>query len=125
MKCAVVLGLLLVGVLAGCGSQTPGQLPPPAGPARLSEPLGQGRLAVLDGRSRELELRGARGRVLERAAAGVGPTRLACRAAEEHCWVLDARGHAVLLFELRPRLELLWRHYLRPGAEPPPILRAR
>ena len=116
---------MLFGLLAGCGSQAPGELPQPAGPARLSEPLGGRRVAVLDGRARELELRDARGRVLEHAAAGVGPTRLACRAGEEHCWVLDARGKAVLLFELRPRLELLWRHYLPPGAEPPPILRAK
>ena len=120
-----MLGLLLLGLLAGCGSQTPGELPPPAGPARLAEPLGDGRVAVLDGRARELELRDAQGRVLERVAAGVGPTRLACRAAEQHCWVLDARGDAVLLFDLSPRLELLWRHYLPPGAEPPRILRAK
>lgn len=120
-----MLGLLLLGVLAGCGSETRGELPAPAGPAELSAQLGGGRLAVLDGRARELEVRDARGRVLGRAPAGVGPTRLACRGAEEHCWVLDKRGEAVLLFELRPRLELVWRHYLPRGAELPPILRAR
>jgi hypothetical protein len=76
---ALVIGL--PALLVGCGSATIGQLPPPVGPAREIAPLEHGRTVVLLGRERVLELRNARGRLIGRAPAGLGPVGLQCGAA--------------------------------------------
>jgi sugar lactone lactonase YvrE len=128
----VVLPLLL----AGCGSLDAHQLPPearaaaaapltaaPAGrvvagglPARDGRRavLAGGRVAVLRARERVLELR-AGGRRLATAGAGVGPAAVAADPAGRWLYVTDTAGGALLVFALRPRLELVHRVYL-PGA---------
>lgn len=128
-------------VLAGCGSASPQELPAPAEPpvsppervapaGRVSDgplPLGVGpvgsartaveggaRQAVVDGRTREVELLET-GRVapLARADAGVGPTRALSDG--RWLWVLDTRGDALLVYRVRPELELTRRVYLPGG----------
>jgi hypothetical protein len=123
--------------LAGCGSLDAAHLPPPAGPApspplavapagrvvaggaallardRLRCALPGGRVAVLRPRARVLELRDAAGRRLGAAGAGVGPTAVA--AGGRWLYVTDATGGALLVFGLRPRLELVHRVYLPGG----------
>ena len=124
---------MAVSALAGCGSQSAGELPPPAGPPHSPPPavrpagevmngsapvreggrpaLADGRVAVVAPRARKLELHG---RSAESAPAGVGPTHVACLPAGP-CWVLDTRGDALLVFSLRPHLELVRRLYLPGG----------
>ncbi|MBA2348802.1 MAG: hypothetical protein H0V81_10955 [Solirubrobacterales bacterium] len=133
---------LLAALLAGCGSASPQELPPAAGPdssppaavepvGRVSAdgllPLGLGpigaartavdggaRQAVVDGRAREVLLSetGAT-EPLARADAGVGPTRALSNG--RWLWVLDTRGDALLVYRVQPELELSRRVYL-PGA---------
>jgi DNA-binding beta-propeller fold protein YncE len=104
---------------AGCGSLSVHQLPPPATPAggRISpaprRATVNGRLAVLLPRARVLELRG--GRRVERAGAGVGPAGVAADPRGRWLYVTDTTGGALLVFALRPRLELVHRVYLPGG----------
>jgi DNA-binding beta-propeller fold protein YncE len=61
-------------------------------------PLGPGLVATVDGRARTLTVRDARtGGALASAAAGVGPTHVAC-AGTARCYVADTRGDALLVF---------------------------
>jgi hypothetical protein len=94
----------LAATLAGCGSLRADELPPPAGPER-SRPvaaLGGALTAVVDGRERVLELYDARtSRRVGSAPAGIGPTEVACQMRGGWCWVLDARGQALLVFAVR------------------------
>jgi hypothetical protein len=107
---ARVLVLLSAMTVAGCGSASVAQLPAPAGPGGRAE-AGRGLIAIVLPRARELELRSAgTGRVVSRAAAGVGPTDVACR--ERWCYVLDRQGQGILVFSIRP-LELVRRQYVR------------
>jgi hypothetical protein len=95
---------------SGCGSASVAQLPAPAGSGGRAE-AGPGLVAVVLPRARELELRStATGHVVSRAAAGVGPTDVACL--ERWCYVLDRQGHGILVFSIRP-LELVRRQYVR------------
>jgi DNA-binding beta-propeller fold protein YncE len=74
-----------------------------------------GHVAVVSVRERELELYDARTlRRIDRAPAGVGPTHGVCLK-HGFCLVLDTRGGAVLVFALRPHLELVRRLYLPGG----------
>jgi hypothetical protein len=127
---------------AGCGSLEARELPPAAGPPRspaLTTPpdgtvvrvarlparrggataaaLGGRRIAALAPRARVLALRDARtGRRVARAAAGVGPTHVACLEQGGWCWVTDTRGDALLVFRVRDdSLELTRRVYLPGG----------
>lgn len=138
---APVLALVAAAVLAGCGSAGTRELPPAAGPptspplsvvpaGSVSDgalPLGLGpvgaertaveggaRQAVIDGRARQVELRetGAT-EPLARADAGVGPTRALSDG--RWLWVLDTRGDALLVYRVRPQLELSRRVYLPGG----------
>jgi len=116
----VGVGVAAVLALAGCGSARVDQLPLPVGPARDVAPLTRGRSVVLLGRARELELRDARGRILGRAPAGVGPTQLACLdrgATPAWCYVTDTRGDALLVFAVRAGIEPRRRLYLPGGPE--------
>jgi DNA-binding beta-propeller fold protein YncE len=118
-------------LLAGCGGA--GELPPAATPAaapevtatpdgrvvaggaaipaRRSAPVDGGVVAVLP-RERVVELRGADGK--QRADAGVGPTQVVSDGGG-YLWVTDTAGGALLVFHVRPRLELI-RRYPLPGA---------
>jgi DNA-binding beta-propeller fold protein YncE len=132
-----VRGLVVLPVLlAGCGSLDAHQLPPPATPAPAvpltAAPAGRvvagglpprdgrrvvlagGRVAVLRARARVLELRAGR-RTLATAGAGVGPAAVAADPAGRWLYVTDTAGGALLVFALRPKLELVHRVYL-PGA---------
>jgi sugar lactone lactonase YvrE len=84
------------------------------------EPLGvavtaDGRLAVvIAGRERTIAVHDARtGRRLGHAPAGVGPTNVVTRGND--AYVTDTRGGSLLVFSLRPRLELVRRASLRGG----------
>ena len=85
--------------IAGCGSASVAELPPPAGPARDTAQVAPGRVAVLDGRARTLSVGD------ETVPAGVGPTRVVGDG-RNIIWVLDTAGNAVLQFHQQPRLEL-------------------
>lgn len=76
--------------------------------------VGGARQAVVDGRARTVTLRrtGAPG-VLDRADAGVGPTRALSDG--RWLWVTDTRGGALLVFRLKPQLELARRVFLPGG----------
>jgi hypothetical protein len=112
----LVAGLsLAVVALAGCGSAAVDRLPPPAGPATEAVTLPDGRSVVLRGRERALELRDARGRLLGRAPAGVGPTHVAC--VDRWCYVTDTRGDALLVFAVRAGIEPRRRLYLPGGPD--------
>jgi DNA-binding beta-propeller fold protein YncE len=75
---------------------------------------GQGRLAVVAVRQRVLELYATtRLHRLARAAAGVGPTHVACLG--DYCFVVDTGGDALLIFSLDPRIDLVRRLYLPGG----------
>jgi len=105
-------------LLLGCGSAPVDQLPPPVGPAREVARLEHGRMVVLLGRERVLELRNARGRLIGRAPAGLGPTHVACLdrgAPTTWCWVIDSRGGALLVFAVRAGIEPTRRLYLAGG----------
>jgi DNA-binding beta-propeller fold protein YncE len=108
---------------AGCGSRTTAQLPPPEGAPRspdvsrapagvvvrgdgaavgqsVAAPLGAALVATVDPRARTLTIRAAgdhNAAVLASAAAGVGPTHVAC-AGTARCYVADTRGDALLVF---------------------------
>jgi hypothetical protein len=132
--------LLLAG---GCGSAAPADLPPPARPVRSPAPeqppagrtvaldrgllaryshgtarttFGRGtRVAAVAARARELVVVDRRtGRRLDRAPAGVGPSHVVSDGARR-LFVVDTEGDGLLLFELRPELELVRRVAL-PGA---------
>jgi hypothetical protein len=141
VRCSVAAAGLLVALAGGCGSATPGELPPAARPA-VSPPLRQppaGSVVALDGRraralaarrgvaghtattaggrlvarvaprARVLELLDRRtGRRVDRAPAGVGPTHVVADRAG-HLFVVDTEGDGLLLFRVRPRLELVRR----------------
>jgi hypothetical protein len=107
-------------VLAGCGSAPVDRLPTAAGPAREVAALTRGRSVVLLGRDRVVELRDARGRRLNRAPAGLGPTHVACvdhGAPTSWCYVTDTRGDALLVFAVGARIEPRRRLYLRGGPD--------
>jgi hypothetical protein len=133
MRVPIVLAAALL--LAGCGSASVAELPPPAEPARapaLDEPPA-GRvlpieraarprsvadagdaIAVLSVRARVLELYDARTlRRVGRAPAGIGPTQVV--AAGDRLYVVDTDGGALLVYEQEPALELVRRVYL-PGS---------
>jgi hypothetical protein len=117
-----VTPLLASLLLSGCGSAATDALPPPAaapaGPQRAVADGGR-TLAVVHGRQRVLALHDARThRRLAAAPAGVGPTGVACG---DWCWVTDTRGDALLVYRLRPRLEIVRRLYL-PGRPYRPVL---
>jgi hypothetical protein len=110
-----LLALPLLLAATGCGSLRVHQLPPPATPAgSVAGPVARrvnvgGGVAVLRPRARVLELRG------ERAGAGVGPAAVAADPRGRWLYVTDTTGGALLVFAVRPRLELVHRVYL-PGA---------
>jgi len=110
-----------VAALTGCGSVD--QLPPAGRPAQspplTQEPAGRvvplttaqggaGRTATVDGGRATATLK-PRARVLsvgdERAAAGVGPTRVV-GGRGGLVYVLDTTGDGLLVYELRPHLHL-------------------
>ena len=99
------LALPLALVLAGCGSATLEQLPPPAGPARAVATLADGRQVELLGRERAVELRDG-GRRIATAPAGIGPTAVACLP-RRWCYVADARGDAVLVYAVGAKPDAL------------------
>jgi hypothetical protein len=102
------LALPLALVLAGCGSATLEQLPPPAGPARAVATLGDGRRVELLGRKRVVELRDGRRRIAT-APAGIGPTAVACLP-RRWCYVADTRGDAVLVYAVGKGIKLTRRY---------------
>jgi DNA-binding beta-propeller fold protein YncE len=58
-------------------------------------------VVVLLPRARALEVRDARtGRLAARAAAGVGPTHVACATSARWCYVADTRGDGLLVFRI-------------------------
>jgi DNA-binding beta-propeller fold protein YncE len=72
-------------------------------------------VAVVSVRERVLELYDVRAlRRVGRAPAGVGPTHVACLDAGP-CYVADTQGGALLVYRLRPRLELVRRLFLPGG----------
>jgi hypothetical protein len=129
----VALALL---VLAGCGSAPVTDLPPrarpPVSPPLTTEPAGTtvmrdmqaGPPSTIDGgrtlvrvlaRQRALELFDLRSnRRTAVAAAGVGPTHVACLRLA-WCYVTDTQGDALLVFRRTARLELVRRYYLPGG----------
>ena len=71
-------------------------------------------MATVDARGRELVVRDAvTGAPLDHAPAGVGPTHVVSDG--DRLFVVDTEGDGLLLFELRPRLELIRRVAL-PGS---------
>jgi DNA-binding beta-propeller fold protein YncE len=113
--------LLVVAGLAGCGSVS--EFPPAAEPAPSpplahapagrtvplgATPAGAGVVATVDG-GRATAVLHPRERVLvvgdERAAAGVGPTRVVAGRGGL-IYVLDTAGDGLLVYELRPHLHL-------------------
>jgi DNA-binding beta-propeller fold protein YncE len=140
----VALALALVAGAAGCGSASSSELPPAAMPAP-SPPLteapagrvvrarsrpaldatlrpsprarldGGRQVAVVDGRERVVETFDvATGARTGRADAGVGPTQVATDGGN-YLYVTDTDGGALLVFHIRPRLELI-RRYPLPGS---------
>jgi hypothetical protein len=130
--------LLLLALLAGCGSElppaaTPAPSPPlaaaPAGRvvpleaappwakapgAGLRTPVDRGRkVAVVRPRERVLDVL-EDGRRIGRANAGVGPTHVVSDGGG-YVFVTDTAGGALLVYHLRPRLELI-RRYPLPGS---------
>ena len=71
-------------------------------------------VAVVDPRERVLETFDASGARTGRADAGVGPTRVVTDGGG-YLFVTDTAGGALLVFHLRPRLELI-RRYPLPGS---------
>lgn len=132
---------IVLGALAGCGSETVHELPPAAepppspplmhapagtvtavGPARAATQPGtvaaleSGRAAaVVAVRERVLELyTGHTLRRIGRAPAGVGPTHVACLD-RGPCYVADTQGDALLVFAVGHGLELTRRYRLAGG----------
>jgi hypothetical protein len=115
---AVGLAVAASMLLAGCGSAGVARLPPAAGPDRDVAALAGGRSVVLLGRDRVVELRDARGRIVGRAPAGVGPAHVACvdrAASRAWCYVTDTRGNALLVFAVGAAIEPQRRLYLAGG----------
>jgi DNA-binding beta-propeller fold protein YncE len=140
---ALVLAAVAVAA-AGCGSETVGQLPPAAGPARApalaappagrvvaaaraphrlavaatappAERTSSGRaLAVLSPRARVLQLDDPR-TGRRTARAAAGVGPAQVAAAGDRLYVTDTRGGALLVFTTRPQLELIRRVYLPGG----------
>ena len=139
-RAAIVPLLVLV---AGCGSADPQELPAPARPAaspplaappdgrvtpgrafpadvieleRGRTPLDGGRkVAVVAPRERVVEVfDAASGARVGRAGAGVGPTNVGSDGGG-YLFVVDTAGGALLVFHVRPRLELI-RRYPLPGS---------
>jgi DNA-binding beta-propeller fold protein YncE len=131
--------LPLCALLAGCGSAATGELPPAATPAaspplaatpdgrvvsgaaapradRRRAPADRGRqVAVVAPRERVVEVFDvASGKRTGRANAGVGPTHVVSDGGG-YLFVTDTAGGALLVFHLRPRLELI-RRYPLPGS---------
>jgi DNA-binding beta-propeller fold protein YncE len=131
--------LPLCALLAGCGSAGAEALPPAATPApsppltaipdgrvvrggaarepdRTRAPLDAGRkVAVVAPRDRVVEVFDvASGERIGRADAGVGPTHVVSDGGG-YLWVTDTAGGALLVFHLRPRVELI-RRYPLPGS---------
>lgn len=144
LRCRGVAALVVLAVAAsGCGSATVAELPPPASPRdappvtkapagrvlasrgaphniadRLRAPSTRipvegARFAVVRPRERVVELFDAHGDRLGRADAGVGPTRGISN--DRWLWVTDTQGDALLVFRVRPRLELVRRVFLPRG----------
>ena len=135
--------VVLAAAASGCGSASVAELPPPAAPrgappvtkAPAGRVLGSrgasrdiadrfrapspripvegGRFAVVRPRARVVELFDARGGRVGRADAGVGPTRGLSN--DRWLWVADTQGDALLVFRVRPRLELVRRVFLPRG----------
>ncbi len=128
--------LPLCALLAGCGSAGAEELPPAATPApsppltampdgrvirggverepdRTRAPLdGGSKVAVVAPRERVVEVFDvASGKRIGRAGAGVGPTHVVSDGGG-YLWVTDTAGGALLVFHLRPRLELIRRYPL-------------
>jgi hypothetical protein len=117
VRAASAAAVLAVLACAACGSAPERDLPPPAAgaPPTVSARAADSLTAVLDTRARRLDLRDAGGRTVAHAAAGVGPTGLACLVRGRWCWVVDTRGEALLVFRVGDRdVELTRRLYL-PG----------
>jgi hypothetical protein len=136
-----VAAVALLALVAGCGSAGPEALPPPAEPAR-SPPAAAapaGRIAKADAqprgrqgsdrtrldRGRQVAVVSGRERVVEvfdvatgartgRAPAGVGPTHVVSDGGG-YLFVTDTAGGALLVYHVRPRLELI-RRYPLPGS---------
>lgn len=132
-----VAAILASAALPGCGTLSRDQLPPPARPA-ASPPLqaapagrvvpadtvrmptgprdrvaidGGRRVAILRRRERVLDIVDARsGRHLARAGAGIGPAQIAAHGGR--LYVTDTEGDALLVFVVRPALELVRRVFL-------------
>jgi hypothetical protein len=142
--CGVAAVVALTAAASGCGSATLAELPPAAAPRdappvatapaglvvspraapreiakRLTAPAGRiplaggVRFAVVRPRERVVELFDARGGRLGRADAGVGPTRGISN--DRWLWVTDTQGDALLVFRVRPKLELVRRVFLPRG----------
>ena len=107
--------LALALLLAGCGSRPEADLPPaaaPAAPATVTVDGGR-TVASLAVRRRVLELFDARTRRRTgRADAGVGPYGLASDG-DNYAYVTDTKLDAVLVFRVRPELQLIRRLALR------------
>ena len=143
-RCAAAALAALTGVASGCGSADLEELPPAAGPRdappvttapagrvlalravpgelvdRLTAPATRipvddgARLAVVRPRERVVELADAQGGRRERADAGVGPTRGISN--DRWLWITDTQGDALLVFRVRPQLELVRRVFLPGG----------
>jgi hypothetical protein len=135
--------LPLLALVAGCGSVRPDELPPPARPApspplaaapdgrivplRAARELLRGarsrtrtlldhgrRVAVVSPRERVVQVFDRDGHRTGRAHAGVGPTHVVSDAGG-YLFVTDTAGGALLVYHLRPRLELI-RRYPLPGS---------
>jgi DNA-binding beta-propeller fold protein YncE len=131
----VLAAVLLAALLAGCGeaalppAATPAPSPPLAaapdgrvvpGAARAPDRSrarmeGGRRELVVDPRERTVELLDvATGERVARVPAGVGPTQVVSDGGG-YAWVADTAGGALLVFHVRPRLELI-RRYPMPGS---------
>jgi hypothetical protein len=97
--------VLAVAASAGCGSAH--DLPPAAGPDRSVALVDEGRaIAVLSGRERRLDVYDSDTRQrIGRADAGVGPTQVV-GGRGGLIYVLDTTGRGLLVFELRPQLQI-------------------
>ncbi len=142
--CGAAAALALAAAAPGCGSATLAELPPAAAPRDAppvaTAPAGRvvppraapreianglnvpesripvdhgARFAVVRPRERVVELFDARGGRLGRADAGVGPTRAISN--DRWLWVTDTQGDALLVFRVRPKLELVRRVFLPRG----------
>jgi len=87
-----------------------------AQPGGLAAPAGGRLVAVVSVRERVLELFDARSlKRVGRVAAGVGPTHVIADAPGRLLYVVDTQGDALLVFTLRPKLQLVRRVSL-PGS---------